>query len=315
MQELESRKYKKKELCQLFGYDSPIRSTGSRKAFQRKLSQCCKWNTKNCKTTEINIIEVYRQPNETVFEHGLNGKQNKLGKVHWQENSNSKFVAAVLLNKIDYFNRNDKLKNQFVTIKTLLDRCGFQTDCNETANSLSIQIKRNIDKLEKLNIIKVERKYNAKVNNSFIQISENEYLKFKNISKKVWKSLNEPVVEKFHTFYQFASICNDNQYIKSLYYESLSKETNIEFVFESYRFSLILNEDNAKIILDLDDMIFDDYITVKDKINNFVEETEDYFKEKQIEMQEKNKYIPSGFGTGFFWYTKSLSTAKNVVVF
>ena len=313
--QLESRKYKKKELYSLFGYESPLRSTGSKKTFERKLSECCKWNTENCKTTEINVIEVYKQPNETKFEHGLKGNKNNKGKVSWHDNSNSKFVAEVLLNKIEYFSRNDKLKNQFVTIKTLSNRCGFQTDCNATANSLSIEIKRNLDKLEKLNIIKVDRKYNAKVGNSFIEISEEEYLKFKNISKRVWKNLNEPIVKKFHTFYQFTSICSDNQYIKSLYYEALSKETNIEFVFESYRFSLIINEDNQDIIIDLSDMIFDDYITVQDKIDNFVEEKENYFKEKQIEMQEKNKYIPSGFGTGFFWYTKSLATAKNVVVF
>lgn len=314
MQILESKKYKKKELYPLFGYKkAPV--GGSKKTFERKLSECCNWNTQNCKTTEINVIEVYKQPNETKFEHGLKGNKNNKGKVSWHDNSNSKFVAAVLLNKIEYFSRNNKLKNQFVTIKTLSNRCGFKTNCNATANSLSIEIKRNIDKLEKLNIIEVERKYNAKVGNSFIQISEDEYLQFKNISKKVWKSLNEPIIEKFHTFYQFITIAGDNQYIKSLYYEVLSKETNIEFVFKSYRFSLILNEDNEDIITDLGDMIFDDDITVQDKINNFVEEKEDYFKEKQIEIQEKNKYIPSGFGTGFFWYTKSLATTKNVVVF
>lgn len=289
--QLESRKYKKKELYSLFGYESPLRSTGSKKSFERKLTECCKWNTENCKTTEINVIEVYKQPNETKFEHGLKGNVNAQG---WNNNSSSKFVASVFLNKLEYFSRNNKLKNQFVTIKTLSDRCGFQTACNATANSLSIEIKRNIDKLEKLNIIKVDRKYNAKVGNSFIEVSKDEYLKFKNISKKVWKSLNEPVVEKFHTFHQFTSICSDNQYINSLYYESLSKETDIEFVFESYRFSLIINEDNEDIITDLADMIYDDYITVQDKINSFVEEKEDYFKEKQIEMQEKNKYIPSG---------------------
>lgn len=312
--QLELRKYKKKELYPLFGYKkAPV--GGSKKAFERKLTECCKWNTENCKTTEINVIEVYKQPNETKFEHGLKGNKNNKGKVSWHNNSNSKFIAAVLLNKIGYFENTNKNKNQFISIKALSERCGFKTNCNATANSLSIEIKRNIDKLEKLNIIKVERKYTAKVGNSFIQVSENEYLKFKNISKKVWKSLNEPVVENFYTFYQFASICSDNQYINSLYYEALSKETNIKFVFESYKFSLILNEDNEDIITDLDDIIFDDDITVQDKIDSFVEEKEDYFKEKQIEMQEKNKYIPSGFGTGFFWYTKSLATAKNVVVF
>ena len=57
--QLESRKYKKKELYSLFGYESPLRSTGSKKSFERKLTECCKWNTENCKTTEINVIEVY----------------------------------------------------------------------------------------------------------------------------------------------------------------------------------------------------------------------------------------------------------------
>ncbi|RII36785.1 hypothetical protein D2A34_05225 [Clostridium chromiireducens] len=320
MQTLKIGIQKKKQIYPLLGYEkAPV--GGSKKTFERKLSECVKWNTDGCKTTEINIVEIYKQPNDTTFEHGLKGNTNgcgNKGKLYWNNNSNSKFVGAVLLNKIEYFENNDKIKNQFVTIKTLSERCGFKTNDTETANSLSIEIKRNIAKLEKLGVVKVERKYNAKVGKAFIEIAEDEYLKFKEVSKKVWKNLNEPVVESFHTFYQFINLVGDtdnNQYIKSLYYEVLAKETDIWFVFETYKLSVITNENNAEIITELTDMLLDEDITIQEKINNYVEDKEDYFLEKRISMQEENKYTPSGFGKGFLWYTKTLATANNAVVF
>lgn len=314
MQKLESRKYKKKELYQLFGYEKTP-TGGTKKAFERKLTECCKWNTENCKTTEINIIEVYRQPNETVFEHGLKGNTNNKGKVSWHDGSNSKFVAAVLLNKIEYFQNNDKIKNQFVTIKTLSKRCGFKTNDTETANSLSIEIKRNIAKLEKLGVVKVERKYNAKVGRKFIEISEDEYFKFKDVSKKVWKNLNEPIIEKFHTYFQFISLVGENSYISTIYNEALAKKTDILFVFETYKLSIINSDDNIDIITDLLDMILDEDEPIQDKINNYIEDKEEYFKEKHIKQQEENIYIPSGFGKSLIWYTKALAIANSAIVF
>lgn len=313
MQTLKIGIQRKKEIYCLFGYEkAPV--GGSKKTFERKLTECCNWNTDSCKTTEINVIEIYKQPNETAFEHGLKGNTNNKGKVSWHENSNSKFVAEVLLNKIEYFQREDKNNNQFITIKTLAKRCGFETDDLETANNISKEIKRNINKLEKINLIKVEKKYNACQNKNFIEISEEDYLKFKEVSKKVWSSLDMLQTKKFRSFYQFKALINDS-YIESVYLEELSKETSITYVFESYKLSLIESEENNEKIAEFTEMLFDDDMTVQEKIDEYITEKEEYFKQKAMEKQEENKYTPSGFGDGFLWYTKTLATANNAVVF
>lgn len=311
---LESKKYKKKELHILFNYPSPIKSTGTRKSFQRKLSECCNWNTENCKTTEINVVEVYKQPLVTNFEHGNKGNKNAEG---WNENSNSKFVGAVLLNKLSYFNRLEK--NEFITIKTLSERCGFKTQSSETANSIYIEIKRNIEKLEKLKLIKIEKRYNAYINKNFVDISEERFNDFKETSKKVWSNLQLPQTKKFKSFYQFKALINDS-YIQSIFLEELSKETSIEFVFESYKIETVENEENSEKLTDFAEMLLDEDITIQEKIFNYIDEKEEYFRLRFEEKQEKEQHNPTGFGKGFLFFTEKIyqrlySATNNVAVF
>jgi len=310
---LESKKYKKKELHILFNYQSPIKSTGTRKAFERKLSECCKWNIDDCNTTEINVIEVYKQPLETKFEHGNKGNKNAEG---WNENSNSKFVGAVLVNKISFFNQLEK--KDFLTVKTLSERCGFKTDNLETANSIYTEIRRNIEKLQILNLIKVEKRYTAYTNKNFALISKEEFKVFKEISQKVWNNLRIPQTKKFKSFYQFKSLIND-AYVESIFLEELAKETSIEFVFESYKLETIENEENEERLAELADILLDD-IPIQEKIYNYIDEKEDYFKSKFKEKQKQEQHKPTGFGNGFIYFTQKMyqevyAATNNVAVF
>lgn len=307
MQKLESRKYKKKELYPLFGYEKAP-TGGSKKTFENKLTECCKWNTANCKTTEINVIEVYKQPLETEFKHGNTGNTHKLGKIHWQEKSNSQFNAAILLNKIEWLTNK---KNDFVTIGVLAKKCGLVSDNVQAQNHINTEIIRNISKLEKLNLIKVQVKYNANSNGKLTEISEKQYNEFKKLSSNTWKKCGGKLAKSFNSFYQFYNVFSDNLYKNSIikeYIDELKKETSYIYVFKTYKLEFNFNADEKTIELavKLNELLLDDEFTVTDKIENYVIEIEEHYeaKEKEIKLKKKEerkeKLIkPTGFGTGF----------------
>lgn len=246
------------------------------KAFEKSLKTICNFEkTKKGRKTYYLIKDIYEEnlPREHKNKSALKGNINRKGIISFKRDSNVEFVAAVLLNKVEYFTRCGDIN--FRSISSWMRVCGLESTEDKVNERINYMMNRAIEKLYKLNMIGVEVKYKAFVNNKFINISQSEFEKYTDKSRELLKkALGDDLYKVYRSYYQF------RKYYKHLnkkeldnYYWKLM-DCDIEFVYKEYRLYDILECEKSEneVYLRLLDVVFGEHYFEDEKVIDRIEE-------------------------------------------
>lgn len=286
------------ECSYVWSLDGQVKLKGNPlRAFERSLRMICNFEkTKKGRKTYYIIKEIYREDLEREHNNksALKGNLNRKGKIGFKKNSNVEFVAAVLVNKIEYFECNyDK---GYRTVSQWINACGLSSSNERVNERIRGMMNRAIEKLIKLQVIGGKVEYKACIDDEYIIISQKEYERYTEKSRKcLMEVLGEKLYKKYKCYYMFDLYYkhSDKEELKKKYWEIMNEK--IQFVYKTYRLydNLGINKDKNQIYNRLLDVIFGEeseelFIsgeTIKDKVQAFVKDLEESIEFKTIEMK------------------------------
>lgn len=209
------------------------------KAFETCLKRICRFEKfKIGRCSYYDIIEIYDviKEREHKNKEALLGNKNKLNKICFEKGSNVEFVAALIMNKIDYFyNMGER---GYKSIGAWAKAFGLITEDERVQNRIRNLVEISLKKLQKLDFIEVDIKYMACVSNQHGYISEDEFNKYREQSNKCFKeAVGDRISSKYRSYYQFQKLYTwkDKYILEEVYWRLMN--TQIEYVYKVYKIS------------------------------------------------------------------------------
>lgn len=279
-------------------YDGQVGLKGnSVEAFEKDLARACKFKISKSGRDKVYVIEEVFNHLVNRIEHGnsvaLKGNGNKKGCIGFNEGSRSKFIASVIINKIQYFQNNEG--NEYKTIGQHMKSFGLYSEKHDQVNSIiRSSFVLALKKLEGLGYVNTKILYFKVVAGKSINIDKQEYDEIKEIEREEFKRI---VTKEEFEIYK----CTYNY---SVYSKSLAKWSVLYKIKEccgvdyTYRRYLInttgdrnLASDNkyCDLVLEVFEYFGGAYdINVQENISRFVEILESDY-EENLKWKEVNK--------------------------
>lgn len=253
------------------------------KAFESSLDTICSFQKiKKGRVTYYCVEEIYEVNLERKHKNSIAmlNNRNKSGKIGFKEDSNVEFVAAVLINKVEYFTaKGDK---SFKSISSWAKICGFTSRYEKVNNLLRNMVDRAIIKLEKLGFIGVETKYMAgKFNGVHTEVSKEFFEEYKKRSREAFKKVvGEEMYKQYKSFFMFTTYYKyyDKLKLEMAYWNEMN--TNIKYVYRCYKlkFKITISDIENKIYMRLLDVLFEEdhfgEYNINECIYNFIKSLE-----------------------------------------
>lgn len=207
------------------------------KAFETCLKRICRFEKfKSGRFSYYNIIEIYDVIKEREHKNkkALIGNKNKLNKIYFEKGSHVEFVAALIINKIDYFY--NKGERGYKSISAWAKIFGLITEDECVQNRIRNLVEISIKKLQKLDFIEIDIKYMACVDNQHGYISEDEFNKYREQSNKCFKeAVGDIISSKYRSYYQFQKLYTwkDKYILNEVYWRLMNSD--IEYVYKVYK--------------------------------------------------------------------------------
>lgn len=250
------------------------------KAFERDLETICSFSkSKIGRSTYYQIKEIFAVTKEKLHGNKISmiGNTNKLNKLTYAQGSDSEFIAAVIINKLEYLERykDESFKSLYTWMKVL----GMNTKKKNVELNIKQAIGRNFIKLNKLGLIDLEIKFNTVIeyeNRKLVkEISEEEYKEYNKKSKEAFKEAVGDITAGFYkNVYNFCENYdwqNKNDLLEVYWF---LMNTNMICVFKTYKVTLVncIERIENPIYIRLHEVIFDyDYeVNIQSLIRKFV---------------------------------------------
>ena len=245
----------------------------SLKAFERDLETMCMFEKiKQGRSSYYRIKEIYLI--NKVKDHGnktaMQGNVNKKNKITFCAGSDSEFIAAIIINKLEYFENNKD--ETYKTLNNWNKVIGLRSESSKVNLSIKRAIERNFIRLQKAGLVYLDIKYNAIVNNEMVEISKEEFDKYRIKSKKAFReAVGETTADFYKEIYNFIEKYDwqNKDELMDIYYFILDSDKKC--VFKTYKVELIpdSNRINNPIYKRLHEVIFNSGNSVQDSIENF----------------------------------------------
>lgn len=260
------------------------------KAFERDLETICSFSKSTIgRSSYYHIEEIFAVAKEKFHGNKISmvGNTNKVNKLTYAQGSDSEFIAAVIINKLEYFEKNKD--ESYKTVGMYSNYFGFKSEDKKINTLIKQNVERNLVKLHKLGLIELNVQYHAVVKENFINITEEEYKKHNKKSKEVFREVvGDMKADYYKCFYRFIEEYDwqDKEDLLNVYRTLM--ETNVEYVFKTYKAKMI---DNTLRIYNpvykrLSEVLYNGELNGKsigDQINKFIEKLE---KKNEVETND-----------------------------
>lgn len=282
-------------------------------AFEKDLKRICDFDILKRGREKIYFIkEIFMNTLEKV-QHGnknsLKGNKNKEGCCGFNEHSISKFVASVIINKIEYFEMQGG--NSYKTISQHMNSFGLFSEKHEQVNNtIRSSFIYALNKMEKLGYVDVKILYCKVVYGEKINITQGEYDNIKKIERDKFKEMvSEDDFKRYKCVYNYSVYSKSFRKSRILY--SIREATGVDYIYKMYLIkikkdmNLAFNERYVNLVLEVFNYGEDSYLeeNTQKNISEFVACLEENYKSKLIEYEERkaqNRQLSSlYFNEGF----------------
>lgn len=228
----------------VWSYDGQEKLKGnSVKAFEKDLKRICDFEILQKGREKVYVIKELFEITLEREQHGnkraLKGNKNKEGCYGFNDESINKFIASTIINKIEYFEK--KGGNGYKTVGQFMIAFGLYSEkydqVNNTIRSSFIYV---LNKMKKLEYLKVNTTYFKVIYGKRICISQEEYDNIKNVEKAKFKELvSETDFKKYKCAYNYSAY--SKSFLKDNILLEIRNDTGVDYVYKMYLIETVKN--------------------------------------------------------------------------
>lgn len=293
----------------IWSYDGQKNLKGNTvRSFEKDLKRICEYEVLKRGREKIYLIkEVFLKTLDREKHKNtdlLKGNKNKKGHIGFNEASRSKFVASVIINKIEYFKGIEG--NSYKTIGQHMKSFGLYSEKYEEVNNIiRSSFITGLNKVERLGYVKVNVLNFTVVNGESITISNLEYEEIKRCEREEFKKLVGD-----EEFKRYKCIYNYSTYSKSQFKHdvtgSIKEVCGIEYTYRLYLIDTIedmelsFDDKYCNLVFEVFDyFVNNDDGNVQDNIKRFVEILERKVEKRLLRSNINKEYIDGYMKEGF----------------